>query len=236
MPKKTAKKTTKAAPKKKVEQSRTVKQELQRDDFRIAIFGSARLKKSDKTYKEIFELAKMIGEEGMDIVTGGGPGLMEAANAGHSAGDPDGKADSIGLTIQLPWEGELNKFVEIQKHFNKFSGRLDHFMALSSAVVITPGGVGTCLEFFYTWQLIQVQHICPIPVILVGKMWEELMKWVKKYPIKDGLISPKDADTIHIAKNNKDAMKLIMKTREIWKKEGKNYCKNVNKYKLNGKV
>ena len=90
---------------------------------------------------------------------------MEAANAGHAEGDKDEKADNIGLTIQLPWEAHGNKHLELKKHFNKFSGRLDHFMALSRAVIVAPGGIGTCLEFFYALQLVQVKHIKPVPII-----------------------------------------------------------------------
>lgn len=189
---------------------KTINSELKKNDFRIAIFGSARIKKDDKIYKQVFALAKDIGKQGFDMVTGGGPGLMEAANAGHNAGDPNHKADDIGLIIKLPWENEGNKHLEIQKEFSKFSNRLDTFMALSSVAVIMPGGIGTCLELFYTWQLIQVGHINPIPIILVGKMWEEMLAWVKKYPIKQGLASKSDIDWIFVAKNNKEAMKMIM--------------------------
>jgi len=210
----------------------TIEDELKKDDFRVAIFGSARTKKNSKLYKQVYQLGKMVGEANIDIITGGGPGSMEAANAGHNAGDKTGELDSIGLTIKLPWEAKLNKYVEIEEHFNTFSNRLDHFMLLSSVVVITPGGVGTALELFYTWQLIQVQHICPIPVILVGKMWKDLIKWVKKHPLKKGLISPKDMKSIHIAKNNKEAIKLIKKAQTIWKKEGDKYCTNIKRYKL----
>ena len=197
----------------------------------MSIFGSARTKPEDDLYQDVYDLAKAIGQQGFDIVTGGGPGMMEAANAGHAAGDPDMISDSIGLTIQLPWEAEGNKHLEIKKHFNKFSGRLDHFMALSNVMVVTPGGIGTCLELFYSWQLIQVKHVHPIPVILIGKMWEKLIDWVKKYPLKDGLISPEDLDQIHVVKNNKEAMQIIMDTHKKWKKSPKS-CSNSTKYKL----
>jgi len=200
--------------------------ELSKDDFRIAIFGSARTKMNDKIYKQVFNLAKEIGKHRFDIVTGGGPGLMEAANAGHAAGDKNHYSDNIGLPIRLPWENKANKHIEIKTEFNKFSGRLDLFMALSSVVIITPGGVGTCLEFFYTWQLIQVKHIHPIPIILIGEMWEELMNWIKKYPLKKGLIGRDETECIHIAKNNKEAMKIIMNNYEYFKKEGNHNNKN----------
>ena len=191
-------------------QSKTFTRELKKHDFRVAIFGSARIKKNDKIYRLVYNLAKQIGKHHFDLVTGGGPGLMEAANRGHSVGDPRKHSDNIGLPIELPWEAEENKHLEIKRHFNKFSKRLDYFMTLSSAMVVTPGGIGTCLELFYAWQLIQVKHIHPIPIILVGKMWEELIKWVKKYPLKHALISPEDMNCIHIAKNSKQAMEIIL--------------------------
>ena len=196
---------------------KTINSEIKQKDFRVAIFGSARIKMNDKIYKQVYALSKEIGQHGFDMVTGGGPGLMEAANAGHSEGDPKHMADDIGLIIKLPWENKGNKHLEIQTEFSKFSKRLDTFMALSSVAIIMPGGIGTCLELFYTWQLIQVGHINPIPIILVGKMWEEMLKWVKKYPIKDGLASPGDIDCIFVAKNNKEAMKMILKAHQEWK-------------------
>lgn len=190
----------------------SMREELKTKDFRVAIFGSARLKKNDKVYKQVFDLAYEIGKHKFDVVTGGGPGLMEAGNAGHAMGDQGEDADSIGLVINLPWESSGNKHLEIQKRFNTFSKRLDTFMALSKVAVIVPGGIGTCLELFFTWQLLQVKHLKPIPIIVVGKMWEKLIDWVKKYPVKEGLISPEDLDFIHIVKDNKEAMKIILKT------------------------
>ncbi|MBL4694116.1 LOG family protein [Candidatus Gracilibacteria bacterium] len=210
----------------------SVEQELQKEHFRVAIFGSARIQKDDEIYKMVFRLAKSIGKEKFDIVTGGGPGLMEAANAGHEAGDTKHDSDSIGLLIKLPWEAKGNGHLEIKKKFNKFSTRLDHFMALSRAIVVVPGGIGTALELFYTWQLIQVKHIPAMPIILVGKMWEELIKWVKKYPVKNGLISPENLNVIHIAKDEKEAMKMIKKANKCYLKEGKHYFDNIGKYKI----
>jgi len=204
-----------------MKKTKSIKEELEKQDFRVAIFGSARLQKKDKVYKQVFELAKEIGKYKFDVVTGGGPGLMEAANAGHEEGDKGEKADSIGLVIKLPWESKGNKHLEIKKEFARFSKRLDTFMALSKVAIIMPGGIGTCLELFYAWQLVQVRHIKTIPLILVGKMWEELMKWVKKYPLKKGLISKKDLDNIHIAKDNKAAIRIILKTYKDFKPKKK---------------
>jgi len=208
-------------PTKKSPRKKTVNSEIKKNDFRVTIFGSARLKPDDKYYKEVFQLAKSIGHHGFDIVTGGGPGLMDAGNAGHEAGDTKNKADSIGLIIKLPWETHKNKHLEIKAKYNRFSKRLDNFMELSNVVVVMPGGIGTCLELFYSWQLVQVKHVYPIPIILVGKMWHELIKWVKKYPLKLGLISPPDLDNIHIAKDNKEAIKIILKTHKAYLKAGR---------------
>ncbi len=201
---------------------RSFRNELKKNDFRVTIFGSARIKENDKIYKQIYKLSEIIGENGFDIVTGGGEGLMGAASNGHGAGDKKNRSESIGLTIKLPWESKPNKHLEIKKHYNKFSERLDNFMALSNVVIVAPGGIGTCLELFYTLQLMQVKHIKPIPVILYGKMWEDLFNWIQKSPVKQGFISPKDLKNIHIAKNNIEAMEIIEKEHKKFKRTKKN--------------
>lgn len=186
-----------------------VEEEMKSDDFRVAIFGSARIKEGDVVYNQVFDLAKEIGKREYDVVTGGGPGLMKAANAGHTAGDVNDKSQSIGLNIKLPFEQTYNPYVEFVKDFEHFSERLDTFMKLSDVFVITPGGVGTMLEFFYTWQLLQVKKMAYKPVILVGSMWEQLIYWVIDHALKDELISSSDFDYIYIVKSNKEALNLI---------------------------
>lgn len=218
--------------KKKDSIDKRIKQELNAREFRVAIFGSARIKKNDKLYKQTFKLAKEIGKNHIDIITGGGPGLMMAANAGHTAGDKGNQADSLGLRIKLPWEIKDNGYLEIRKDFDKFSNRLDYFMALSGAVVVMPGGVGTCLEFFYALQLTQVKHISPIPIILMGKNWEKLYYWIKKNPMKDGYISPHDIDNVYVAKNNKEALHIILEHYKLFNKKGANYYKDIKPYKV----
>jgi uncharacterized protein (TIGR00730 family) len=215
-----------------IEKTNDLKEELLKDEFRVTIFGSARTSKDDPLYGQIFDLAKEIAENGIDLVTGGGPGVMEAANAGHMAGDKDNNSDSIGLTIELPWENEGNDYLELQKAFPKFSGRLDHFMALSTAVVVMPGGVGTCLELFYTWQLVQVKHIRPLPIILVGDMWQELLTWVKSFLIKDKLISPSDIDYLHVAKDNAEVMQILLDYQNIFEQQGDQYYSKIERYQV----
>jgi hypothetical protein len=209
-----------------------IEKELKKKHFRVAIFGSSRSKKGDKDYKMVYDLAYKIGEMGLDVVTGGGPGSMEAANEGHTEGDKDSAAHSYGLVIELPWESKANEFLDIEKKFDRFSERLDTFMILSNVAIITPGGLGTCLELFYTWQLTQVKHICSMPIILLGDMWEELIDWVKKEIIKTGRADQKDLKNIFLCKNSDKAIDIIKKAQNIYKKEGDSYCLNYKKYKL----
>lgn len=187
----------------------------QKKHFRVAIFGSARVKSGDKVYREVAALAEMIGKKGFDVITGGGPGLMEAANKGHARGDTAGKADSIGLVIQLPWENEGNKYLEYQHRFHHFSKRLDTFLALSDVMVVTKGGIGSLLELFYMWQHLQVHHVEYKPIILIGEMWEQLIRWMKKEILSQNLVSPQDFDFIYIAKNTKEAMSMINKFHQL---------------------
>ncbi len=179
--------------------------------FRVTVFGSARTKIDNATYKEVSKLAQMLGERGLDVVTGGGPGLMQAANEGHRLGNKIGRkrSHSIGIGIKLPWEQKFNKAVQYKKEYKVFSARLDQFMLLSNAVVVTPGGLGTLLELFYTWQLVQVHHICDIPIILMGDTWKGLLKWIKKETLAKGYIDNTDYSLIFHAKNPADAINII---------------------------
>jgi len=209
-----------------------IKEELAKKHFRVTVFGSARSQKGDKDYDMVHRLAFKVGKLGLDVVTGGGPGLMQAANEGHQEGKKDTDADSVGLVIELPWENEPNEFLDIEKKFERFSERLDNFMILSNVAVITPGGLGTCLELFYTWQLTQVKHICAMPIILIGEMWEELIEWLQKQIIDTGRADKKDMHNVYVCKSIDQAVEIIEKANEVYKKEGDNYCQNYKKYKL----
>jgi uncharacterized protein (TIGR00730 family) len=209
-----------------------LEEELAKKHFRVTIFGSARTKKGEKEYDAVHKLAFKCGQNGYDVVTGGGPGSMQAANEGHQEGKADSDADSVGLVIKLPWETGSNEFLDIETKFEKFSERLDTFMILSNVAVITYGGLGTCLELFYAWQLSQVKHICAMPIILMGEMWEELIEWVKKNIIDTGRADEKDLHNIFVVKSIDQAMDVINKAYEVYEKEGENYCLNYKKYKL----
>jgi len=202
------------------------------DHFRVAIFGSARIKANDPRYNQIYSLARMIAADGMDVVTGGGPGIMEAANKGHQEGRKGRSVHSVGLNIMLPKEQEANKHLDIQKDFKRFSNRLDYFMKLSNVVVVAPGGVGTILELMYTWQLIQVEHTCNYPIILLGDMWQPFIDWIETWPIKKKLMGENDMMPIFLAKHCREAMKVIRKANQDFKERGPDYCWNYRKYKI----
>ena len=185
----------------------TLVTEIGTDYYRVSIFGSARLKPETKEYAEVFQLAKKLAKNNVDVVTGGGPGLMEAANAGAKEGSS--KSKSFGLHVDLPFETSPNEHLDITYHHKKFSSRLDEFMRISHAVIVTPGGIGTTLELLYTWQLIQVGHIYPRPVILVGKMWEGLLDWMRSEVLKKHLINNSDFDNINIVEDADEVLKIL---------------------------
>jgi uncharacterized protein (TIGR00730 family) len=206
--------------------------ELDNKDFRVVVFGSARIKPGDAIYDQVYNIGKAVGAMGADIITGGGPGLMEAANKGHMDGKVEGSSNhSIGVGIKLPFEESLNKHIELKDQHEHFSTRLDTFMELSNIVVVAPGGIGTLLELSYTWQLIQVGHICKTPIILVGKMWKDLIQWVKREMVAQGLVSPEDLDVIHIVKNEHEAIALIKETKDMFEDGCYDACLNWDKYK-----
>jgi hypothetical protein len=185
----------------------TVITDMGTEFYRVSIFGSARIKPDTKEYKGVYTLAKELAENGADIVTGGGPGLMEAANAGAKEGSS--KSKSFGIRIDLPFEATPNEHLDIKFYHKRFSSRLDEFMRISHAVVVTPGGIGTLLELLYTWQLIQVDHISARPIILVGDMWNGFFDWIKSEPLKAQLLDKADLDNIIIVKNVHEVTKLL---------------------------
>lgn len=180
--------------------------------YRTCIFGSARIKPETKQYTEVFSLARYLAWEGIDVLTGGGPGLMEAANKGARLGREEKKTQSLsyGLSIQLEFEPEPNRHLDIKRHHHKFSSRLDDFMRLSHSVVCTPGGIGTLLEFFFVWQLIQVKHATPRPIVLLEKeFWQGAIEWLKQQPLARGLMGEKDFGCIHVVDTPEEVFEII---------------------------
>jgi len=162
----------------------------------VSIFGSARLKPASPYYNLAIDLAQKLTERGFAIITGGGPGIMEAANKGAQASN--GK--SCGLAIDLPMESEPNHFID-QKYklqFRYFFIRKVMFVRYAQGFVFLPGGYGTLDEFFEALTLIQTQKIHPFPIYLMGKeYWEGLMDWLKGTAFKKGCISEDDLSMIH---------------------------------------
>ena len=182
------------------------------DFFRVCVFGSARIKPDDKMYKLVQHLAFSLGELGIDVLTGGGPGMMAAANQGIVEGRKafDTRSKSIGISVDLNSFESLNAHLDFRHHHKKFSSRLDDFMRLSHAVVITPGGIGTLLEIYYTWQLLQLHLIPARPLIFLGAgMWSGLIDWMKREQLQHGLICAEDLNSIHVVDSVADTLPII---------------------------
>ncbi|MFQ5715401.1 MAG: LOG family protein [Candidatus Scalinduaceae bacterium] len=197
--------------------------------YRIAIFGSARIKEGGKEYNDVYLIARGLAESRFDIVTGGGPGIMQAANAGHKSAHTD--THSMGLTIKLPFEQEANKYLDIKKEFDRFSNRLDTFMSLSDAVVVATGGIGTLLELFYSWQLSQVQHICETPIVLYGDMWAGLIEWLRTEVLARSLFDSKDMHNIFHITSVERVVNFIRKVHED-RLRVEHVCVNYDKYRV----
>jgi uncharacterized protein (TIGR00730 family) len=196
--------------------------------YRVAIFGSARIREGDDEYRDVYAIAKGLAENGFDIVTGGGPGLMQAANAGSRNAQSAGR--SIGLNIRLPLEQDSNPFLDIKEEFSLFSDRLDTFMTLSDAIVVAPGGIGTLLELFYAWQLVQVEHICETPIILFGSIWTNLLVWLETEVLPRQLFSRTDMHMIFHVTEPLHVVDLVCKIRDDRIKE-EHACRNFPKYR-----
>lgn len=142
----------------------------------VAMFGSARPGPNTELYKETTQAARLLAENGWTIATGGGPGLMEAANLGAKAGC-EGCTCSLGYSIYLPFESEVNSAVQCNCHHDNFFTRLKQFTDECHAFIALPGGYGTMLEILTVIQLLQVKHMESKPLILVGQMWQDIMNY-----------------------------------------------------------
>jgi uncharacterized protein (TIGR00730 family) len=165
-----------------------------RERYRVAIFGSARAQPGTYVYEEVKRVAEAFASMGCDIVTGGGPGLMQAANEGASLAGAPG---SVGIRVELPFEQDVNPFVEQAFEHETFFTRLQHFVIASDAFVVVPGGIGTVLEMLMIWQLLQVRHVQDVPLILVGKMWKGLVDWAQGSML-DPRLALASAEDLHI--------------------------------------
>jgi uncharacterized protein (TIGR00730 family) len=175
----------------------------------VSVFGSARTREDDPLYKAAHETAYLLGSAGFEIITGGGPGIMEAANRGAF----DAGARSVGCNIELPFEQAANRFQNRSLTFKYFFVRKTMFIKYSNAYVIFPGGFGTMDELFEALTLIQTRKIRNFPVVLFGSQyWKGLLTWLTSTMLNEKMISPEDLTLIHLTDSPRDAVDFIIKT------------------------
>lgn len=173
----------------------------------VTIFGSARTKPKDPYYKASVALAKSLAKHHIAVITGGGPGIMEAANKGAA----QAKGKSVGLNIKLPHEQTGNEYSNIPIDFHYFFARKVCFVKYSMGFIYMPGGFGTLDEFFEVLTLVQTHKISRFPLILFGKdYWGGLMKWMKGTLETRGLISPGDLDLVSVTDDIEEAIAIIL--------------------------
>jgi len=177
----------------------------------VTIFGSARTPETSTEYDSAYQTAKMLAKEGFAIITGGGPGIMEAANRGAK----DGGGLSIGCNIELPFEQGTNRWVERSINFRYFFVRKTMFVKYSTAFITFPGGYGTMDELFEALTLVQTGKVKQFPVVLFGKdYWGGLADWLKQRVAGEGKISPEDLNLFLVTDDPKQALTWIVEARE----------------------
>jgi uncharacterized protein (TIGR00730 family) len=175
----------------------------------VSVFGSARTHEDDEFYKAAVETGKLLAEAGFEVITGGGPGIMEAANRGaHTAGKV-----SVGCNIELPFEQKPNPYLTKSLTFKYFFVRKTVFIKYSNAYIIFPGGFGTMDELFEALTLIQTRKIRNFPVVLFGSQyWRGLLQWITSTMLNEKNINSEDLGLIHLTDSPKEAVDFIIKT------------------------
>ncbi|MGD0397939.1 MAG: TIGR00730 family Rossman fold protein [Syntrophobacteraceae bacterium] len=174
----------------------------------VTIFGSARATPGDETYEKTYEIAKKLSLHGYNVITGGGPGVMEAGNKGAK----EGGAKSVGLNIQLPLEQSPNPYSTLKLNFQYFFVRKVMFVKYAQAYIGMPGGFGTMDEIFEALTLIQTHRIKPFPVVLVGtQYWTGLLEWVRNTLLGGKYISPEDLDLVTVLDDPDEVVHTIKK-------------------------
>ena len=189
-----------------------------RERFRVTVFGSARVAQDHWVYTAVRDLSAELTRLGCDIVTGGGPGLMQAANEGVALAQPGLAGRSIGIRVDLPFEQEVNAFVTEAFEHRTFFTRLHHFVLVSDAFVVVPGGIGTVLETMMIWQLLQVRKLNDVPLILAGRMYDDLLEWCRRYMLRPDcpLASPRDMTIPVCVEDGPSILKLIRQHHAAW--------------------
>lgn len=189
-----------------------------RERYRVTVFGSARTDPDHWVYREVRRMCASLSELGCDIVTGGGPGLMQAANEGAREAVAQGRTQSVGIRVELPFEQDVNPFVEQAFEHESFFTRLHQFVLMSDAYIVAPGGIGTVLEAMMVWQLLQVRHLEGTPLIFTGPMWRGLVDWSKTHMLRPGfeLASTKDFAIPHCVDDADQAVAIVREHHARW--------------------
>lgn len=175
----------------------------------FSIFGSARTPDDHPEYAQAEQLARKLSDLGYNIITGGGPGIMEAANKGAAGG----KGISVGLGIELPFEQRMNPYVELGVDFRYFFARKTMFIKYAQGFVVFPGGFGTFDELFEALTLVQTQKVTSFPVILFGTdYWKPLLDWMRNTVAVDGKVTVEDVDAIHLMDDIDDVIKHLLES------------------------
>lgn len=174
----------------------------------VSIFGSARIRRGHHHYGDAVAVARLLSEAGFSIVTGGGPGVMEAANRGAC----EGKGRSIGLNIKLPYEQKPNEFIDTLVQFNYFFARKVMFVKYACGFVALPGGFGTLDEVFEALTLKQTRKIYDFPVILFGStFWSGLLRWLREQPLDERMISQRDLRLFRVTDDAEEVVEVIQR-------------------------
>jgi uncharacterized protein (TIGR00730 family) len=172
----------------------------------VALFGSARTKPDTPEYQTAVDLARRLAKAGYAVITGGGPGTMEAGNRGAV----EGEGVSVGLGIELPFEQGLNDYVDLGLNFRYFFVRKTMFVKYARGFVVLPGGFGTLDELFEALTLVQTQKVTSFPIVLVGtSYWSGLVEWLHSAVVAGGKASPPDMDLLHLTDSPEEAVEII---------------------------
>jgi len=176
-------------------------------DPTVSMFGSARVREDHPAYASARETARLFAQAGWSVVTGGGPGVMEAANRGAK----EGGGVSVGFNIDLPFEQYANPYLDISLTFEHFYARKVMFVKAAEAFVIFPGGFGTLDEMFESLTLIQTGKIVDFPVVLFGSSyWRDLLAWIRAQVLSEGMISPDDLNLLYLTDDPAQAVQIVI--------------------------
>ncbi len=176
----------------------------------VSVFGSARTPPGTPAYETGVQVGQLLAEAGLAVITGGGPGSMEAANRGAVAG----KGLSIGLGIELPFEQGLNEWVDLGVNFRYFFARKTMFVKYAQGFIVLPGGLGTLDELFEAMVLVQTQKVTRFPIVLVGtQFWSPMLEWIRTSLVGEGLVSAADLNILQVVDTAEEAVALVTAAR-----------------------